>query len=440
MFINFVWHFHQPLYRHPESGEYLLPWVNFHTTRNYWQMLRIIEETEFPCTINLVPCLLEQIIDYAENRAADSILRALQKPPEKLTEEEISRLKRFFPQFHSIYSPSELQKKVLISFFSPLERPEEKSREELFHLREKIFSEIIGYFGQLKNKKLLELTISPYYHPLLPMLIDSSCAREEAPDLPEFQHPEDASWQLTEGKEYFLKFFGFSPSGLWPSEGALSRAACQQLAMLGFNLTFTDENLLWKSLDCRPDLNLLYQAYDCARVSILFRDRELSDLIGFEYHRWPTSQAVSDFIRKLDHRAEKVPEKAICSIILDGENPWGGYSNNGLDFLRLLFDRIKESRRLRPVLSSDYLKTHRPQADLNLKAGTWMSSFFKWVGHPDKVAAWKKLAAYRNKNAFSRFLAVAEGSDWFWWAGETKEKEFELLFSAYLEKAAQNKE
>lgn len=435
MYLNFVWHFHQPIYRHPESSEYLLPWVNYHTTKNYWPMLRIIEEKEFPCTINLVPCLLEQINDYAENKAIDSVLLALQKPDDKLTEDEILKLKRFFPQEHSAGSASELQRLVLASFFSPLDRPEEKSREELLHLRKKIFAGIFDYFKQLKNKNLLELTISPYYHPLLPLLIDLNQARNEAPELPDFQFPEDAFWHLTEGKEYFYRLFGFTPSGLWPSEGALSQAACQQMAEAGFTLTFTDEHLLWKSLDHRPDPGLLYQPYECAGVNILFRDRELSDLIGFEYHRWPAAQAVSDFLRKLEHRAEKVPDEAICSIILDGENPWGSYPNNGLDFLQLLFEQIKRSGRFQPVLPSEYLKTHKSQNHLNLLAGTWMSSFFKWVGHPDKVNLWKQLSEHRQKYPFSRFLAVAEGSDWFWWAGETEEKEFALLFSSYLKKA-----
>lgn len=436
MYLNFVWHFHQPVYRHPGSGEYLLPWVNYHTTKNYWQMLRMVEEREFGCTVNLVPCLLEQIKGYAENKARDMILHALLKQPEKLTEKEIIRLKRFFPRFCELGSPSELQKKVLEFFFSPLDLPEGKSREELFQLREKIFSEIIDYFLKLKKKNILELTVSPYYHSILPLLINLRSAGDEVTGLPDFSHPEDASWQLQQGKDYFQKIFGYAPSGLWPSEGGLSQDTCQELTRAGFNLTFTDENLLWKSLDHLPSNDLLYQPFDCSGVNILFRDRELSDLIGFEYHRWPAAEAVSDFIRRLDQRADKVQEQAICSIILDGENPWGRYENNGTDFLRLLFDKIKENPRFQLIHPSDYLKSHKPEMSLNLKPGTWMSSFFKWVGHPDKVATWKRLAECRKKHPFSRFMAVAEGSDWFWWAGETEEKEFNLLFTLYLDKAS----
>jgi len=439
MYLNFIWHFHQPVYRHPRSDEYLLPWVNFHTTKNYWQMLRLIEEREFSCTINLVPCLLEQIKDYAENKARDAVLNALLKQPDRLNEREIIKLKRFFPRFQGIVSASELQKKVLHFFFSPLDLSERKSREGLLSLREKIFSTMIDYFLKLKRKNLVELTVSPYYHPILPLLINLRSASDEVSGLPDFNHPEDASWQLQEGKGYFQKIFGYSPSGLWPSEGALSLATCQELTRAGFNLTFTDESLLWKSLDQPASLELLYQPFDCSSVNILFRDRELSDLIGFEYHRWPANEAVSDFIRRLEQKAEKVQEQAVCSIILDGENPWGGYENNGIDFLRLLFGKIKENPRFQLVHPSDYLRSHKSAMSLKLKPGTWMSSFFKWVGHPDKVAAWKRLAECRRKHPFSRFMAIAEGSDWFWWAGETEEKEFDLLFTRYLYRASRIK-
>lgn len=435
MFINFVWHFHQPIYRHPDSGEYLLPWVNYHTTKNYWQMLKIIKEMEFPCTINLVPSLLQQMNDYAEGKALDKIQLALEKPAEKLNSEELTILKRFFPKFSKEDSPQKLQQIILAQFFSPLDQPEIKSQSELLALRKKIFSTIFGYFRQLKIDQLLELTVSPYYHPLLPLIIDLGQAKDEAPDLPEFQYPQDAQWQLKQAREYFKKIFNFYPPGLWPSEGACSQAACELIAKSGFSFTFTDEHLLWKSLDQRPDFKLLYRPYKCAGVNIFFRDRELSDLIGFEYHRWPAEQAVTDFLRKLEIRAEKVSEEAICSIILDGENPWGAYPQNGIDFLRLLLEKIKENKHFQPVLPSAYLKNYQAEESVKLVAGTWMSGFFKWVGHPEKVAAWKRLSEVRKNSSFSNFLAVAEGSDWFWWAGETEEKEFNVLFWAYLEKA-----
>ncbi|MDI6698088.1 MAG: glycoside hydrolase family 57 protein [Candidatus Saccharicenans sp.] len=436
MRLNFVWHFHQPVYHLPDSRTYLLPWVNFHATRNYWQMLKIVEEAGFPCTINLVPCLLEQLVDYAEGRADDRLLESLQKRPEELSPEEIADLKRFFPRFHHEETAAGLQRRVLEFFFSPLARPEEKSREQLLSLRKDILSGLLPYFRQLRSAGLLELTVTPYYHPLLPLLADLGQAGTDAPDLPPFRHPEDAAWHLDRAREYFSQLLGFLPAGLWPSEGALSQATCALIAGSGFEYAMTDEHLLWKSLDHRPDPELLYQPYDCQGVNIFFRDRELSDLIGFEYHRWPAERAVDDFLRKLEKRAAAVPDKAICSIILDGENPWGAYKNNGIDFLRLLFEKVKTSGHFQPVQPGAYLGSHRPEKSLELVSGTWMSNFFKWVGHPEKVRTWMRLARQREDSGFSEYLAVAEGSDWFWWAGETEEKEFDLLFSSYLEKAA----
>jgi alpha-amylase/alpha-mannosidase (GH57 family) len=435
MYLNFVWHFHQPIYHLPDSQYYLLPWVNYHITRDYWQMLKIIDEAEFPCTINLVPCLIEQVMDYAEGRAEDWVLDFLKKSDGQLSQEKTWRLKKLFPQFSAAGSESELKQFVLNFFFSPLLRPVEKSQEELLYLRENILTGFLDYFKKLAERKLLEMTVSPYHHPLLPLLADLNQASLEAPDLPDFRHPEDAIWQLKHSREYFNQNFGHFPAGLWPSEGALSQAACQLIAEAGFKFTMTDEHLLWKSLDQRPDLNLLYKPYDCAGIKILFRDRELSDLIGFEYHRWPAGRAVADFLRRLELRTRKVPEGAICSIILDGENPWGAYRNNGVDFLRLLFEKIKASSSLKPVLPGDYLKSRQPEQSLEIVSGTWMSNFFKWVGHPDKVQAWKRLAAQREKHPFSSYMAVAEGSDWFWWAGESEEKEFDLLFTSYLDRA-----
>ncbi len=436
MYLNFVWHFHQPIYHLPDSKEYLLPWVNYHATKNYWQMLRIVEEAEFPCTINLVPSLLEQIVDYAEEQACDPVLQALSKPAEKLSTEEFALLKRFFPVFHSEDSPARLQQRILEFHFSPLLQSETRSKEELLQLRSSILKELINYFKKLNRQGLIELTVTPFYHPLLPLLIDLAQARNEAPELPEFKHPGDARWHLETARQYFQETFGFAPAGLWPSEGAISQAACELMAASGYRYTMTDEYILWKSLDHRPSPALLNRPYESNGVMVFFRDRELSDLIGFEYHRWPAEQAVADFLRKLEKRSEGVPEEAVCSIILDGENPWGAYHHNGIDFLRLLFEKIKSSGRFRPILPGEYLSSHARAESLKIITGTWMSSFFKWVGHPEKVRTWKRLAEVRSSCGFSRYLAVAEGSDWFWWAGETEEKEFDLLFSSYLEKAS----
>ena len=437
MLVNFLWHFHQPIYRLPNTGQTILPWVNYHTTKNYWQMLKLIEENEFPCTINLVPCLLEQIKDYQNQQVSDPVLDSLTGPADDLSEEDILRLKRFFPKEAQGASGPELQEKVLRSFFSPLLLPEKKDKRELLYLRQQLLSDLFNYFQRLHQKKFIELTVSPYYHPLLPLLIDLDQASPEASGLPDFKYREDARWQLQEARDYFQQLFGFAPAGLWPSEGALSQAACQEIASAGFSLTFTDEHILWKSLKAGPDPGLLYQPYQCGGTAILFRDRELSDLIGFEYQRWPAELAVSDFLKRLEARARIAGEQAICSIILDGENPWGAYANNGIDFLRSLFTRIKASQFVEPCLPSDYLAGDRIKKSLNLPAGSWMGNFFKWVGHPDKVKAWELLSEYRAKYGFSRPLAVAEGSDWFWWAGETEEKEFEALFLAYLQQASQ---
>jgi alpha-amylase/alpha-mannosidase (GH57 family) len=431
MHLAFVWHFHQPIYRDPASGEYILPWVNVHAVKNYHQMARLAEEAEFPGTYNFVPCLLEQVLDYAAGTAVDPTQAALEKDPSRLTYADVRLLSRIVP---GEASPRKLQELAVQALFSRVLTPK-KDREGLLALRKDVLADLIPAYVRLHERGLAELTTTPYYHPLLPAIFDIGAAEGEPRPARAFRHPEDGRTQLAQGRAYFEKVFGFPPAGLWPSEGGVSRDVARAVAEAGFGFALTDENVLWKSLPHPHAPEDLFRPYLAESLPVLFRDRELSDLLSFEYQKWPATSAVEDFVAKLEARRRTAAEDAILVVILDGENPWEYYPANGVPFLRALYDRVKGLAGFTLTSLGAYLKDHPAGREIDLVPGTWLGDFSKWLGHPAKNAAWDLLARTRDACGFTEAMAVAEGSDWFWWYGEEGKQEFDYLFKAYLRQA-----
>jgi alpha-amylase/alpha-mannosidase (GH57 family) len=426
-----LWHFHQPIYRQADTGEYLLPWVLFHATKNYPQMARLAAEAEFPCAFNFVPCLLEQILDYAEGRAADRLLEAIRRNPGELTAADRAVLSKLVP---AESRPDLLQVRALRACFSPLEE-RRGGKDELLEAQQTILGGLLPSVRDLGRRGTVELMTSPYYHPLLPLVFDLSVSGVEAGPAFVFRHPEDGEAQLRHGRSYFERVLGQAPAGLWPSEGGLSPDVCAAAVRAGFRFAVTDENLLWKSLPGPRRPEDLYRPYACRGLSVLFRERELSDLIGFVYQKWAARDAVEDFVRRLADKARTLPEDALCVVALDGENCWEGYEGNGVPFLRRLYGRLKAEPAIEPVLFSRHLAGRAPERELDLVPGTWLGSFAKWAGHPAKNASWELLARVRAASGPSEAIYAAEGSDWFWWAGEVEQAEFDVLFHSYLDKA-----
>lgn len=431
MNIAFVWHFHQPIYKDPESGEYLLPWVGFHAVKNYFQMARLAEEEGFPATYNFVPCLLEQVLEYARGEAQDPFLAALEKDPDKLTFNDRRLLATFVPDEPSLRL---LQERAMRSLFSPLlTRP--LDREGWLGLRREILAGLIDDFKRLRDRGLAELTTSPYHHPLLPLIFDIRSAGEESRGAAEFRYPEDGRAELESGRSFFARVFGRLPTGLWPSEGGVSDEVARAAAETGFRFALTDENILWKSRPQALRPNDLFRPYCAGGLTVLFRDRELSDLISFEYQKRPADEAVEDLLARLESRRDAAGEDGLVLIVLDGENPWEFYPSNGVPFLRSLYARLLDRRDLTLTSLEGYLARHPAQEELTLVPGTWLGDFSKWIGHPAKNAAWDLLGRARRECGPSPALAVAEGSDWFWWAGEEGKDEFDYLFRAYVRRA-----
>ncbi len=536
--ICFLWHMHQPYYKDPETGAYILPWVRLHAIKDYVALPRIFGR--YPGvrhTFNLVPSLLIQVRDYVENGAEDLFLAVSKKNALDLTrEEEEFLLRNFFsafaptmilpqPRYAELYRGHDAALRAVgkngipggygaseytdlvtlfnLTWFHPIHREEDPELERLwrkgsrFTEREKqyVLDRQIDVMGQMFEEYRLmarggggELSSSPMYHPILPLLIDNRSALDarqgaSLPHLP-FAYPRDARRQLERGKEVFRELFGAYPTGLWPSEGSISPATLDLAASSGFLWGATDEILLSKAFgkpivrdsDGIPvDPRWFYHPYTAntpsGPIRMFFRDHHLSDLIGFEYSRWDPEDAANNFIHNIKKIFERLSGDTsgpsdgnyFIPVILDGENAWEYFPDSGVNFLTLLLNKLSK---LKPnieciTLSEALTRSDGAQELPQIPTGSWIDGTFQiWIGHPEDHAAWEMLSRARSlweiraapiehlgkeiprelKEAEERLL-VAEGSDWCWWYGDDHftphGPEFDRLFrhnvkAAYL--------
>ncbi|MEW6068623.1 MAG: glycoside hydrolase family 57 protein [Nitrospirota bacterium] len=517
LYISILWHMHQPFYKDPATEIYRLPWVRLHGTKDYLDMIDIL--TEFPdikLTYNFTPSLLEQITDYTDNNAKDRHLDfSLKKASELNTEEKLFMLENFFlanwenmikpfPRYYDLlirrgvhitksdliritkyFSDKDfldLQVLFNLCWIDPILRAKDAFLEGLaekgrdFTEEEKnilisrqisLLKEIIPKYKEIAAKGQIELSFSPFYHPILPLLCDTNSARIAMPDadLPQrrFLHHEDAEKQIRMGMDYFKRLFGYYPAGMWPSEGSVSEDVLRLIAKEGIKWIGTDEDILSISLDkplrdssrniIEPDM--LYRPYRFEDVSIIFRDHIVSDLIGFVYSKWEPQKAAKDLINKLLQIRASLPKDSphLLSIILDGENAWEYYKNDGYDFLKYLYEGLSKEERLKTITISEYLTKHDNGKPLTrLHAGSWINANFSiWIGHEEDNMAWDYLTETRNElEAFQklnsdkdlsdawRAIYIAEGSDWNWWYGDEHttdtQNDFDELFRLNLMK------
>lgn len=499
--LAFIYHMHQPYYKNLLTGETDLPWVRLHGIKDYLDMVLLVEKyPKVHLTFNLVPSLVEQIEDYINGTVKDKFLELSYKPAEQLKEgEKKFILDRFFsinkerviamhPRYYELYFKKhagkdftaqdylDLQVWFNLSWIDPHFR---QNSAELKHLVQKgrfyteeekrivldkqidILKNIIPGYKKAISSGQIEVTTNPYYHPILPLLCNTKIAKEAniKTVLPhtQFAWPEDAKAQIDDAIRFYLLRFGLAPRGMWPSEEAVSEHILPFIIQAGINWIVTDEGMLFKSLKLKKrDTRLLYQPHFLKRkdgnLNIIFRDRNLSDMIGFVYHRWTAKDAVADFLSHLETTAKSFKNKDILvTIAMDGENAWEYYQNDGHDFLNLLYQSLSDAPFLKVVKVSEYLQNHPATHEIKrLAAGSWIySEFGKWIGHPLKVKAWEYLAKARKefqeilnnndkRSAIGDKLSLAwkqmyilEGSDWFWWYGDNEE-DFDKLFRMHL--------
>ncbi|MBI4712106.1 MAG: glycoside hydrolase [Planctomycetes bacterium] len=339
----------------------------------------------------------------------------------------------------------------------------ESDKTVLFQKEMEILGQIIPLHRRLQESGQIEITTTPFYHPILPLLVDMSSARTAMPGikLPQVNQPglkEDADWQLAEAVKSYRGYFGADPKGLWPAEGSVSPGILPLLAAHGINYFATDEEILAHTLNTSfprdnngilNDSTTLYQPYQVdageRKLAAVFRDQSFSNLISFQYQRWPAKDAVQHLISQIKTNASRSKHTPpLVNIILDGENPWEHYPNNGIEFLRGLYQALSDDKEIETVRLSDYLQSHPPRQTLpTIYSGSWINHNFSiWIGHNEDYQGWEYLSRTRetaqSKGLSLEDIYIAEGSDWFWWFGHEHSSPLDGLFDSLFRKHLMN--
>lgn len=499
--VAFLWHMHQPPYLEPRSQVFLLPWAYLHGTKDYYDMGEAIRKRPgMRANVNFTPSLLEQLDMYAKDAVPDQTLLLMSKEPEALTPADRTYLVRTclgipqtmigrFPRYaqlsaihrahqeHGIDTAEhlgpgdfgDLIALFLLAWCGPTlsQDPEVQAliakgrefstddRHRLVAIGRAFIGQIVPLWRELAESGQVELSTTPFNHPILPLLINNGVAVEANPAtvLPDvrFEAPNEAERQVDLGLAYFESAFGFRPQGMWPAEGAVSEAAVALIGSRGIRWAATDEEILRRSLGGSTTQAERFSPHVHNGVSLFFRDHFLSDQIGFSYSRWSRQQAVDHFMTELRHRALAAPnDDGIVLVALDGENAWEFYPDGGYPFLDALYEALATSDFARPVTLSEHLDRHGPGLPLDtLATGSWIDGeLATWIGDPAKNRAWSMLSATwqiaRDTLATSdaqsetvrTLMLRAEASDWFWWFGaghvSIHEREFDYLFRQNL--------
>ncbi len=508
LYLNLYWHMHQPDYRDLTTNEYVLPWTYLHAMKDYSDMAYHLEQNpQARVSFNFVPILLEQLQDYSNQFSEDNIrdpLLALLAHP-KLAEISVEECKLivdscFKAHHEKMLKPFEHYQRLLniyqevepVGFDNELHYLSDQYKADLltwYHLawcgeslrknskviqslmakgklftlkdRQKLFKEIrktidglIPRYQALAKSGQIEVTTTPYYHPILPLLIDIQSAKDAMPEAP-LPHSRSypggskrAAYHVTAAQDYHEQLFGEAPNGMWPAEGAISHAALSTMAQHGVKWAASGQGVLVNSLKKNDEefekaTDYLYQPYKVTNgkddIVCFFRDDTLSDKIGFEYSNMHATEAVRDFITSLEGitKADTEHDKVV-SVILDGENAWEYYPYNGFHFLEELYEALANHPDIEMTTFSDILalqasgKLPAPTLLPQISAGSWVyGTMSTWIGSEDKNLAWdllchakkvydkhvQKLSADEQEDC-ARQLAICEGSDWFWWFGD----------------------
>lgn len=528
-----MWHQHQPLYKDSSStrtkGLFLEPWVRLHAIRDYYSMASLV--SEYPgvhVTINLTPSLLSQLEDYLENGSVDHALELTLKPAEKLDAIERERvLSTFFdaswhnqifihPRYRELFfqrtegrPPStqdiaDLQAWFNLAWFgiefrtgdvklttgevASVKRFVDKGRgfttddiKQIVAEQYKIMRAVIPIHRTLAQKGQVELSTTPFYHPILPLLVDTDRAHVDRPGatLPvQFAQSDDAAMQVALAAQSHERLFGKPAHGMWPAEGAVAQFVIPFFAR-HVQWVATDRGVLARSGQWgyrAEEPRVLARAYRGqeadSRIAVFFRDPELSDDIGFRCQSDPDAvRAAFAWVERLKQRfgSDLGEDERIVTVVLDGENAWGSYREDGRPFLRALYQAIEADVEIATVTFTEYLRGNaargvreHPVAALDrvyeLFTGSWIdeagsnpgADLGTWIGEPDENRAWHLLGQVRRDVEMMgvdrpgaaqarEALLAAEGSDWFWWYGADQDSgrdaKFDELFRLHLTNA-----
>ena len=515
-----LWHQHQPFYKDLVTGEYRLPWVRLHALKDYYGMVKLLDE--FPNVhqnFNLVPSLMTQIQDYVAGSAQDPFLTVAAKPARDLTQKErLFALQYLFqanhvnvigryPRYRELlerfrahgYSAEKAEKYFDPQHFTDLQVLSQIAWFDEFFLEDndiaalikkernyslddqsfvinrerELLGKVLPAYADAAKKGSIEISATPFYHPILPLVCDTNAGAASSPGLPlpqnRFRHPEDAREQLVRALDLHQQVFGVRPQGVWPSEGSVSDEALSIAHSLGIKWMATDEGVLGRSTGVffqrdgngRLPAHLAERLYNIHRyengetqMHMVFRDHTISDLIGFVYSGMDPGEAARHLLHNIKEAAQPVLAQgrdAVVSVILDGENAWEYYPKSGREFLRRFYDALQLERGLEAATVSEAIARHTNVSPLkSLAPGSWINANFNvWIGAPEDNRAWDYLhharefyaqhAAHASEAqrtlAFEEIL-IAEGSDWNWWYGpehhSANDRDFDELYRKHL--------
>jgi len=488
---------HQPFYKDLWTGEYKLPWTRLHALKDYAGMVEIL--AEFPKirqTFNLVPSMVLQIDEYANGTASDPFFDCAVMPAEDFSEAQRAFVLKYFfqanvprvingnPRYRELHERSErfaegsfstqdlrdLQVLNQLAWFdrdllardSELQQLTHKGRDYsladqalMARKQRQALARVLPVYRDFASRGQIEISTTPFYHPILPLVCDSQIAGIAHPGVPlpsRYRYPEDARVQLERARSYMHEKLGVAPAGLWPSEGSVSDEALALAADCGFRWAATDNGVLARTLGRDAGVDVTYRAYawrqDGRELGMLFRDHYLSDLIGFQYSQIKAADAAEHFLSRI--RENSHGRDALVPIILDGENAWEWFEGDGRPFLRELYRRISEDPAMEAITVAEALARFEPQPLDHIFPGSWINANFDiWIGAEEDNLAWERLLEarkfYDSKNAAAtedarklafEELLIAEGSDWNWWYGpehgSDNRPEFDQLYRDHL--------
>lgn len=507
----FLWHMHQPDYREYASGDFVLPWTYLHAIKDYTDMAYHLERhPKIRAVVNFVPILLDQLDDYTDQfvtgQLRDPLLRLLIHENSASLSEEHRQLafdacflsnhtkmispypayKRLWELFKLLQTESDTalsylsgqyvadlltwyhlawcgesvrrEHALVARLMSKAEGFSYEDRKQLFDLIGELIGGIIPRYRKLAESGQIEISATPHYHPLAPLLIDFASAKEAMPDAPLPNSPhypkgrQRVMAHIKSAQNSHRARFGSEPEGMWPAEGSISSETLEVFASEGCRWVASGEGVLVNSLHHMEQpvpshAEYLYRPYRLTKgadgLNCFFRDDRLSDLIGFEYSRWHGQDAAKHFVDQVvaiaQHAADN--ETPIVSVILDGENAWEYYPYNGFYFLDELYAGLEEHTQINTCTYSSYLKMSatstgkaKPHSLPGVVAGSWVyGNFSTWIGSKDKNHAWDLLCVAKQsfdlvmssgrlnpaeQDAAEKQLFSCESSDWFWWFGD----------------------
>lgn len=511
--IAFYWHMHQPVYQLSPDGDYLMPWTRLHAVKDYLDMVTILDNFKnIKLNLNVVPVLLDAFIDYAEKGMHDLHSRLTVTDVKNLTKDDKEFiLNNFFDsnyrtmiypydEYNRLFQKrqtmaeadvlafsdqeySDLMALFNLAWFDPSYKNEYielkklfkkgkgynlKDREKIIEIQRDIIRRIIPAYRRYVEEGKIEITTSPYYHPIVPILLDiKSIKIANKEGLPvDLKMPLDAKLQTVAALDRIEELIGKRPRGIWPSEHCVSPKELDLFKEVGAEWSISDEGILAESINFEfvrdfkgylEDPYHLLKSYEYKNgLKMIFRNSLISNLISFEYPNFDSEFAANDLYDRIKVMQSKLlsspDEHHILTIAMDGENCWENYPNDGITFLKTLYELIEKDDSLQTVLISDYIekeKHHKPLK--HIASGSWINRNFKlWIDEPMKNLAWSYLkqvrddfAHYVKKNPYNpnielarRELFIAEGSDWFWWYGEPndsgRDNIFDYIFREHL--------